>query len=579
MKPVLAIILFLFVGCSSFRQEPVHVIVVGTTDVHGWFNGHVETPKGGGEGIAYGGLSILSSYVEALRANNPGRVLVVDSGDMFQGTLESNLFEGEPVIRGMNTIGYVGAAIGNHEFDFGPAGPDSVPRKPGDDPLGAVKRNASIARFPLLSANLIDKQTGKTPSWVRRSVTVMAAGAKIGIIGLSTPDTPNVTMEVNVLGLEFTDPVKATIETAKELRQQGADAIILIAHIGGRCADTSDEHSLESCDRQQHAMQLLEALPPGTVDAYFGGHTHARMRQFVGGVPAMQALPFSREFSTLDLYVDPRKNRIITERTTLRTHTMICPLVFQGTETCDPNERTGALVARTFEGRRIAPDARVVDLFDPYLRRVATKRNERLGITTAAAFSRAYLEESPLGNLVADALREGTKADFAVVNSGAIRAELRAGELLYSDIFAVSPFDNFPAVVQLSGAQIGELLRLTTNGERGVMQVSGLKYSYDAALDQQKPPQERNRLVTVTKASGEPLEPERFYTVAMPDFVAAGGDGTAPLMKTLDPEKIFVDQNRPMRELLIEVLKKREGTPLSPLVEGRITVMNAAKKG
>ncbi|HEX7150668.1 MAG TPA: 5'-nucleotidase C-terminal domain-containing protein [Thermoanaerobaculia bacterium] len=579
MKRLLASFLFLALGCSTLRQEPVRVIVVGTTDVHGWFNGHVETPQGGGEGIAYGGLSILSSYVEALRVRHPGRVLVVDSGDMFQGTLESNLFEGEPVIRGMNAIGYVGAAIGNHEFDFGPVGAASVPRTPEDDPLGALKRNAQLARFPLLSANLIDKATGKTPSWVRRSVTVMAGGAKIGIIGLSTPDTPNVTMEVNVLGLEFTDPVKATLETARELRKQGADAIILIAHIGGRCQDTSDEHSLESCDRQQHAMQLLEALPAGTVDAYFGGHTHARMRQFVNGVPAMQALPFSREFSTLELYVDPQGNKVLHDRTELRTHTMICPLVYEGTSTCDPNQRGPALVPRIFEGRRIAPDARVVDLFDPYLRRVAAKRNERLGITTAAAFSRAYTQESPLGNLVSDALREGTKADFAVVNSGAIRAELRGGELLYSDVFAVSPFDNYPAVVQLTGAQIGELLRLTTNGERGILQVSGLKYSYDAALDPQKPPAERNRLITVTKANGEALQPDQLYTVAMPDFVAAGGDGTAPLMKTISPDRIFVDQNRPMRELLIEVLKKREGAPIAPIVEGRITVMNATTKG
>src|SRR6185369_15398866 len=108
---------------------PVHVVIVGTTDVHGWFNGHTAAP-------AYGVLAILSSYIDALRAANPNHVIVVDSGDLYQGTLESNLFEGEPVTRGYNAIGYAAAAVGNHEFDFGPVGPDSTVRHPGQDPLG-----------------------------------------------------------------------------------------------------------------------------------------------------------------------------------------------------------------------------------------------------------------------------------------------------------------------------------------------------------------------------------------------------------------------------------------------------------
>src|SRR5437763_4811345 len=103
MKRAPIVLLFLLAAaCASAppaAQSPVHVGVVGTTDVHGWFNGHTEAP-------AYGGLAVLSSYVDALRAANPGRVVVVDSGDLYQGTLESNLFEGEPVTRGYSAIGY-----------------------------------------------------------------------------------------------------------------------------------------------------------------------------------------------------------------------------------------------------------------------------------------------------------------------------------------------------------------------------------------------------------------------------------------------------------------------------------------
>ncbi|HWW60853.1 MAG TPA: bifunctional UDP-sugar hydrolase/5'-nucleotidase, partial [Thermoanaerobaculia bacterium] len=278
MKRLPLLLLVFTLACATVPRQPVHVVIIGTTDVHGWFNGHTEVPKGGGDPLQYGGLATFASYIDALRAENPNRVILVDSGDMFQGTLESNLFEGEAVVRGYNDIGYTAAAVGNHEFDFGPVGPDSVPRKPGDDPLGALKRNAAMAHFPFLSANMTEKATGRVPSWARPYAIVDVAGARIGIIGLSTPDTPNVTTPVNVASLDFGDPVETVIRYAKELRANRADAVIVIAHIGGRCTNLDDPHSLESCDREQEVMRLLNALPPGTIDAFFAGHTHAQMR-------------------------------------------------------------------------------------------------------------------------------------------------------------------------------------------------------------------------------------------------------------------------------------------------------------
>src|SRR5688572_8432877 len=197
VKRSLPLVLFLLASaCASWRKpaEPVHVVIVGTTDVHGWFNGHVETPPDGGEGVLWGGLPVLATHVEALREQNEGRVLLVDSGDMFQGTLDSNICEGEAVVGGYTAMGYAAVAVGNHEFDFGPVGPEPIPRKRGDDPLGALKRNTELAMFPFLSANMIEKATGKIPDWARPYTIVSRGGARIGIIGLSTPDTPNVTM-------------------------------------------------------------------------------------------------------------------------------------------------------------------------------------------------------------------------------------------------------------------------------------------------------------------------------------------------------------------------------------------------
>ena len=571
MRRVATLFLFLFAAaCASVHppEQPVHVVVVGTTDLHGWFDGHHDT-------VPYGGLPLFASYVDALRAANPGRVVVVDSGDLFQGTLESNLFEGEPVVRGYNAIGYTAAAVGNHEFDFGPAGPDPVPLHPGEDPLGALKKNASAATFKFLSANMTEKATGQTPSWAKSSMIVNAGGARLGIIGLSTIDTPNTTVGANITALDFGDPVAATAREASALRAAGADAVIVIAHMGGRCTDTSNPQDASTCEPQQEAMRFLAALPPGTIDAYFGGHTHADMRQIINGTPAVQAGSYSREFATVDLWIDPQRHAVISDRTTLRPLTMICASVFAGTQTCDPKKAPAgaALVPATFEGKAIAPVQSVAAILDPYRKQVAAKRNEPIGITTTAPFTRKYLGESSLGDLLADALRDWAHADIAVLNSGGLRTSLRAGTLRYSDMFEVMPFDNYPAVVTMTGAEIADMLRVVSTGERGVLQVSGLRYVIDEARDRDKPPAQRNRVASITLANGQPLDPKALYRVAMPDFLANGGEALTDVMNAIPADRKTIDRSIPLRDVFIVALQKR-AMPLQPAIEGRITVLN-----
>jgi 5'-nucleotidase len=577
MQRSLPLVLFLLASaCASVPPPPAapeHVVLVGTTDVHGWFAGHVETPPAGGEGVVWGGLPALASYVETLRAENPGRVVVVDSGDMWQGTLESNMFEGEAVVRGYNIIGYAAAAVGNHEFDFGPTGPDAIARTAGQDALGALKRNAALAAFPFLSANMVEKASGRTPAWAKRYTIVRAGNARVGIIGLSTPDTPKVTMAANVVSLSFTDPIAATVAAAKELRAQGVDAVVVIAHMGTRCTKLDDPQDPSSCDTEYEAWQYLQKLPAGTIDAYFAGHTHAQMRHYVNGVPAAQGAPFSREFSTIDLWIDTAHDRVT--KSEIRPPTMICTHVYEGTDRCDPrNAPVGAkLVPRVFDGTAIAADARVGQTIDPFLRRVAAKRDEKVNIRVARPFSRTFTAESPLGDLITDALREYSATDFAFMNSGGIRADMPARDLTYADVFAVSPFDNFPAIVAMTGAQIVETLRLTTTGLRGIIQVSGLRYTVDAAKDNDKPAEERNRIVSVTRTDGTPLDPNAVYTVAMPDFIAAGGDNTDPVMSQIARDRINISYARPIRDVLVDMWAKRP-QPLEPRVEGRITVLN-----
>src|SRR6476660_1574732 len=173
-----------FAHLAAQGSSTLTISLVATSDVHG-----AVLPRGD-----RGGLALLGGYVgnlRAARARDGGGVLLVDSGDMFQGTLESNLNEGVAVVNAYNALGYAAAAIGNHEFDYGPAGPDETPRTPSEDPRGALKARAAQARFPFLAANTVDTATGQPVMWpnVKPSTMVTVRGVRVGLIGVTTIDT------------------------------------------------------------------------------------------------------------------------------------------------------------------------------------------------------------------------------------------------------------------------------------------------------------------------------------------------------------------------------------------------------
>src|SRR6185295_4252523 len=208
-------------------QSTLTISLVGTSDLHGGV-----LSEGG-----RGGLALLDGYVRNLRAARQadgGGVLLVDAGDLFQGTLESNLNEGQTVVSAYNAIGYAPAAIGNHEFDYGPIGPAATPATPQDDPRGALKARAAEARFPFLAANIIDQSTRRPVDWpnVRPSAIVEVAGVRIGIVGLTTLRTLGATMAANTVGLEIA-PLASTLATeAAALRASGATIVVAAAHAG-----------------------------------------------------------------------------------------------------------------------------------------------------------------------------------------------------------------------------------------------------------------------------------------------------------------------------------------------------------
>ena len=217
-------------GCAPRAATTFTLSLVGTNDLHG---GMLAVD-------GRGGLALLGGYLSNLRAareNDDGAVLLLDAGDLFQGTLESNLNEGATVVDAYNALGYAAATIGNHEFDYGPEGDASVPRTPGDDPRGALEARLRQAQFPWVAANIQDATTQQAPAWpnVTPSTLLTVNGVRVGIVGLLTQPALSLSVAANVEGLAIA-PLAPALETeALALRQRGATIVIALAHAGGKC--------------------------------------------------------------------------------------------------------------------------------------------------------------------------------------------------------------------------------------------------------------------------------------------------------------------------------------------------------
>lgn len=553
--------------------EALRITLVGTNDVHGWVAPHVTRLADGGE-VTQGGVATFAGYLKILREANPGGVVLLDAGDIFQGTLVSNLTEGEVVVDAFNALGYQAAAIGNHEFDYGPQGPFSVVQ-PGMDPFGALKARLKQAKFPLLAVNIYDASTGARPAWLLNDGTVMleVKKVKVGIVGLITPTTPTVTNPVNVSSLRFGSLVPEALAASQRLRAKGAHLVVGLAHAGGKCASTDNPKDLASCDvKSGEIFEALQGLPPKTFDAVIAGHTHSVIGHLVNGTPVVETWGLGRYFSTIDLYLDLKKKVVLEEKTILRAAIPICTMVDTVSGGCEARklkeQRGVKLLPATFLGKPVVPDSGIAELIRPALNRVEKEQRRALGLTVPATMGRNYEAESALGSFLADSLRAMEKSDVALLNSGGLRADLHAGELTYGAIYEVLPFDNTVANVTLTGEELRRLLHAAYGSRKGVFQVSGLQVSLSRCPG-------HDRLRAVTLVDGKAIEPQRRYRVTLPDFLARGGDGLGAVLSALPPGRIDLGESRALnfREAMVAHWQKAK-KPLVAPKPGRVAFVD-----
>lgn len=426
----------------------------------------------------HGGSARLASAVAATRAaaEAEGRaVLLLDAGDQFQGSLFFTAHEGAAELDVMHALGTDAMAVGNHEFDRGPA---------------VLARFAAAARFPLLSANTDASDEPALAGLLRPYALFDRAGLRVAVVGLTTADTG--TLSSPGPAIRFLPPEPALAAAAVQARDEGARLVIALSHLG--------------------VMEDRALAVPG-VAVVIGGHTHTLLSNTEpgalgshpvatpGGALVVQAAAYGRYLGWLDLDL----------------------------------AADGAVLAWGGDCRRVGLDlpedpavaaivARFAAPLDGVRRRVVATLPAPLDIAGCR------VGECALGSLVADALLAATPgAQAAIMNAGGIRTGLRAGDVTLAHVLDALPFGNLLATLRLPGADLRAALEhgLAQPGRGGFPQVAGLRLAWDPA----RPAGDRLTELLIRGDGGgwAPVEPGRLYLVATNSFLRTGGDGYAML--------------------------------------------------
>ena len=503
MKKVLSLVLvaLLILGSFSFvfaeDAETVKITVIHTNDTHARL---VEDSYNGVIGFAK-----IAALIKEAKEANPN-TLVLDAGDTLHGMPIVNISKGENAIKVLEAAGYDYLTLGNHDFNYG------------KDRLFELR---DMSQVGMLSANIVDEKGEYvfTPYVIEE-----VGGVKVGIYGLSTPDTAILTNPTNVPGLTFEDPVEVSKEMVDELKDK-TDVIIALAHLG------LDESSSVT------SKALAEAVEG--IDLIIDGHSHSLLAtgQLENNTLIAQTENYGKNLGFVDIEI--QNGEVVSMAARLLAAADTAETV------ADPEL---AAFIETIKPENDPAFTEVIATTDIYLDGV--RENVRT-------------KETNLGNLSSDAARDATGADIAFVNGGGIREDIPVGEITKGKIAAIFPFGNTIEVKKITGADLKAMLEWSVSdypaAKGAFLQVSGLEFTFDPA----QPVDSKVMEITV---GGEAFDETKEYTVAINDFMSAGGDGYAMLAK-YDTQTIFGTYEEIIQNYLVT-----NGTAGSE-VSGRIKVL------
>ena len=513
---------------SAYLGLDNDIVILYTNDVH----------CGVDDNLGYAGLAAVKNALEAQGKH----VVLVDNGDAVQGDTIGTLSNGEYIIDIMNEAGYDVATPGNHEFDYGM-----------DQFLALTEK----ANFPYVSANFVDAD-GNTvlDPYVIKDV----AGVKIAFVGISTPktittSTPKYFQDDNgnyIYGFmqdETGEKLYAAVQSAVDAaRAEGAQIVIAMAHLGIE----------EDCSPWTSSEVIVNT---SGIDAVLDGHSHSM------------------------LACEKVKNKDGQEVILSSTETK---LAYIGCLTIkDDGSMSTTLISdngmKDFIGG-------IQEEFEELVNTVVASTDVDLIIKDPASGERIVrVSETNLGDLCADAYRAMSGADVAIVNGGGVRADIPAGDITYGQIIAVHPFGNEMCVVECTGQEILDALELGCSKlpaeSGGFLHVSGMTYTVDLNVESSVKLDENgmfvsvegDRRVTEVTIGGEPLDPEKTYTLASHNYKLKDcGDGYSMFADNVFLQDSVMIDNQVLINYIVNVLGGTVGEEYAdPYGQGRITIIEA----
>ncbi len=501
------------IGATQVSQPDACVTLLHTNDFHG----NLEFPGGTS---STPGIARTAYVINGVRTEvGADNVALLDAGDIMQGTLLSNLFKGESTIDVYdNCVGYDVATFGNHEFDWGQT---------------VLLSRTQQASFPFLSANIVS-YTGDcaTAGWTKPSfvdapwmtMTVGAPGNEIvvGLVGVTTQETPYITIASATEGLCFKDPAESISHYYTDMINAGAEVIVVLSHLG--YTDGGYGYGFDVYGDQTLATMLQDAGTPAHL--IIGGHSHTNMLALTPPLPGgnwvnntlvVQAFYAGRQVGRADIAIH-NGEPVITWQ----------PLVVSPS---GPQDAAVQACVNTWAS-------------DPWYQQ---QINKFVGYTNVDLV-RNYNGDGTMGAFVNDSIYYDLNnddeplndVDMVFNNPGGLRADINTGgttpyTLTHGLLYSVLPFGNATIVGDMTGAQIQDLLNQSATLFKGALQVGGVRYTfyrYSDALPGLQPWAWGAYSITVrSRTTGlyEPLVMTRTYRIATNEFLApAGQDGFTP---------------------------------------------------
>ncbi len=538
-------------ACATVPAAPAQPVEVGIAAIND-FHGAIEPPgqsvfmpdgKGGTVGVPAGGAAWLASAIDSIRARHPNNV-TVSAGDLISASqFASSLYLDEPAIGAMNRIGLEFNAVGNHEFDRGQAEllrmqNGGCGKNTRHDPCAVEPFTG--AQFKYLAAN-VATGNGQTlfPATGTKTFGSGARAVTVGFVGLTLKGTPSLVLPEAVAGLTFGDEADAINTAAARLRADGADAVVVLLHQGGRTAGDPDP---QGCNEMTgEILPILDRLSP-QVDVIVSGHSHWAYiceRALPGRTSPLlltSAGVYGELVTDITLEIDPATNTVVAKKA--------ANVIVQSA----PYRASRGPVENTDLVPRFEPRADVAAYVAKYVEASKEFSSRTVGWLAGSA-TRAGGDGSrtggSLGNLIADsqlAATRGAGAQIAFMNPFGIRAPHALvpgadGALTFAQLYQIQPFGNELVTMTLTGAEVKAILEegFDENAPLQALTPSqGFAYRYDLSRPVGQ------RIVGMT-LQGKPIDPAASYRVTVSNFLAQGGDSFVHFAAGRDRVRGIVD--------------------------------------